>query len=47
MDYSRVPVEEINCDQCGLEASIFQVEGDYCLQCGQIATEPNITLKID
>jgi hypothetical protein len=32
----------INCDVCNQEAFIFQEEGNYCLNCWQDRTEPNI-----
>ena len=32
----------INCDTCDQEALIFQVEGNFCLNCWQDRTEPNI-----
>ncbi|HJS82353.1 MAG TPA: hypothetical protein VJ742_05900 [Nitrososphaera sp.] len=32
----------ITCDMCGLEASIFQEEGNFCLDCWQERTEPDI-----
>jgi hypothetical protein len=33
----------INCDTCDQEALIFQVEGNFCLNCWQKRTHPNIT----
>jgi hypothetical protein len=33
---------KINCDLCGHEAFIFQEEGNFCLNCWQDRTEPNI-----
>lgn len=33
------------CDVCGLEASIFQEEGNFCLDCWQDRTEPYITVN--
>ena len=32
----------INCDVCNHEAFIFQEEGNFCLNCWQDRTEPNI-----
>jgi hypothetical protein len=32
----------ITCDICGKEAVIFQVEGNYCVDCWQEITEPVI-----
>lgn len=32
----------ITCDVCGYEASIFQVEGNFCLDCWQERTEPRV-----
>jgi hypothetical protein len=32
----------INCDVCNQEAFIFQEEGNFCLNCWQDKTEPNI-----
>jgi hypothetical protein len=32
----------IKCDICKQEAFIFQVEGNFCLDCWQDRTEPNI-----
>lgn len=32
----------INCDVCNQEAFIFQEEGNFCLNCWQDRTEPNI-----
>ena len=43
----------IFCDTCDQEAFIFQVEGNFCLNCWQEKTEPHITkwiqigLKLD
>jgi hypothetical protein len=36
----------INCDACDQEALIFQVEGNFCLNCWQDRTDPNITQRI-
>lgn len=33
---------KINCDICDQEAFIFQEEGNFCLNCWQDRTEPNI-----
>ncbi len=33
----------IVCDVCNQEASIFQAEGNFCLNCWQDRTEPSIT----
>lgn len=33
----------IICDICNQEAFIFQEEGNFCLNCWQDRTEPNIT----
>jgi len=33
---------DIFCDGCGEEASIFQEEGNFCLNCWQQRTEPEI-----
>ena len=35
----------ITCEMCGQEASIFQEEGNFCLDCWQERTEPDITVK--
>lgn len=36
-------LEELNCGFCSEEkAEIFQVTGDYCLQCWQEETHPNV-----
>jgi hypothetical protein len=32
----------INCDICNHEALIFQEEGNFCLNCWQDRTEPDI-----
>jgi len=32
----------ITCDLCGQEAVIFQEVGNFCLQCWQERTEPQI-----
>jgi hypothetical protein len=32
----------INCDICNHEAFIFQEDGNFCLNCWQNRTEPNI-----
>jgi hypothetical protein len=32
----------ITCDVCGYEALIFQEDGNFCLDCWQKRTEPNI-----
>jgi hypothetical protein len=32
----------ITCDVCGQEALIFQEEGNFCLNCWQERTEPDI-----
>ena len=37
------PNQTILCDACGHEASIFQEEGNFCLECWQDKTEPDIT----
>ena len=37
--------ERISCDVCYEEAFIFQEEGNFCLQCWQARTEPDITVK--
>jgi hypothetical protein len=34
--------EKITCDVCGEEAFIFQEEGNFCLDCWQERTEPQI-----
>ncbi|HEX2106499.1 MAG TPA: hypothetical protein VHF28_02100 [Nitrososphaera sp.] len=34
---------KINCDICDQEAVIFQDEGNFCLNCWQDRTEPNIS----
>lgn len=34
---------KISCDICDQEAVIFQDEGDFCLNCWQDRTEPNIS----
>jgi len=34
--------EALICDICGQEASIFQEEGNFCLDCWQVRTEPKI-----
>jgi hypothetical protein len=34
---------KIMCDACDQEASIFQAEGNFCLDCWQNRTEPHIT----
>jgi hypothetical protein len=34
--------KRINCDICNQEAFIFQEEGNFCLNCWQDRTEPNI-----
>ena len=34
---------KINCDICDQEAFIFQEEGNFCLNCWQNRTEPNIS----
>ncbi len=34
--------KKINCDICNQEAFIFQDEGNFCLNCWQERTEPNI-----
>jgi hypothetical protein len=39
------PQKAILCDVCGLEASIFQEEGNFCLDCWQERTEPYITVN--
>jgi hypothetical protein len=33
---------KIYCDVCGEEAFIFQEEGNFCLNCWQERTEPDI-----
>jgi hypothetical protein len=33
---------KITCDMCGEEAFIFQEEGNFCLDCWQERTEPDI-----
>jgi hypothetical protein len=37
--------QTILCDLCGQEASIFQEEGNFCLECWQEWTEPHITVN--
>jgi hypothetical protein len=37
----------IACDSCEQEAFIFQEEGNFCLQCWQERTEPDINVKDD
>ena len=32
----------INCDVCNHEAFLFQEEGNFCLNCWQDRTDPNI-----
>jgi hypothetical protein len=39
------PQQAIFCDACGQEASIFQEEGNFCLDCWQERTEPYITVN--
>jgi hypothetical protein len=39
------PQKAIQCDACDLEASIFQEEGNFCLDCWQERTEPYITVN--
>ncbi len=34
--------EDQNCYSCDKKAEIFQAEGDYCLQCWQRETHPNV-----
>ena len=33
---------DVICDGCGGEAYIFQEEGNFCLNCWQVRTEPEI-----
>ena len=33
---------EESCNSCNNKAEIFQAEGDYCLQCWQRETHPNV-----
>ena len=45
-DYAQKPRRlktTIVCDVCKVEASIFQDEGNFCLECWQQRTEPNIS----
>jgi hypothetical protein len=37
----------ITCDICGQEAFVFQEEGNFCLDCWQERTEPNVTVRKD
>jgi hypothetical protein len=37
----------IGCDACNKEALIFQEEGNFCLNCWQDRTEPDITVRDD
>jgi hypothetical protein len=39
------PQQTVLCDACGDEASIFQEEGNFCLDCWQERTEPYITVN--
>ena len=32
----------VRCDLCSGEATIFQTDGNFCLQCWQDRTEPDI-----
>jgi hypothetical protein len=34
--------DQTNCENCYNRAEIFQAEGDYCLQCWQEVTHPNV-----
>ncbi len=33
---------ELSCEWCSDKAEIFQATGDYCLQCWQEETHPNV-----
>lgn len=35
----------VTCDACGKEAFVFQDEGNFCLDCWQDRTEPNIAFQ--
>jgi hypothetical protein len=39
---------DIMCQKCGKQAAeIFQVTGDFCLQCWQSETHPDIEVKAE
>ena len=44
---SRILKDEVIvfCDVCFEEAFIFQEEGNFCLECWQFRTEPDITVS--
>ncbi|MGI0026165.1 MAG: hypothetical protein ACREA4_13600 [Nitrososphaera sp.] len=33
---------DLDCNSCDRRAEIFQAEGEYCLQCWQEVTHPNV-----
>jgi hypothetical protein len=36
---------EVTCDVCGKEALVFQDEGNFCLNCWEDRTEPDIAFQ--
>jgi hypothetical protein len=42
MSQKQIGVLEESCHYCFKRAEIFQAEGDYCLQCWQKETHPNV-----
>ncbi|MDQ3836345.1 MAG: hypothetical protein M3270_05350 [Thermoproteota archaeon] len=43
INQKQVGLEDQNCEYCSqTKAEIFQVTGDYCLQCWQDETHPNV-----
>jgi len=42
----QLQVLEFHCDNCKSKlAAIFQVDGDFCTECWQAITHPNIELQ--